>query len=75
MKATPSSQFCYVNEGKIDTHLLCLKCKLPLLEPVMHMKCENLFCKECLEQQEKCPDCGEDVKDTILGMLTFLIEI
>jgi hypothetical protein len=52
--------YTYVDEDSIDEELLCLHiCQSPLLDPVVHNKCENMYCRECIKKVNyKCPVCG-----------------
>jgi hypothetical protein len=51
--------YTYVDEDSIDEELLCLHiCHSPLLDPVVHNNCKNLYCRECIKKANyKCPVC------------------
>ena len=44
---------------KVDEDLTCqFICMEPLVDPVEHLQCENLFCRRCLQQVDAtCPVC------------------
>lgn len=49
----------YVKEDDIDKMLICPVCREPFIEPVVHTKCGNEFCKSCLSKVSKCPLCKD----------------
>lgn len=58
-KLPPEPRYKYQNDKKIDDELNCQYiCYEPLLEPMVHIKCQNTFCKECISKiKYECPVC------------------
>ena len=46
----------------LKEYIICPKCKKIILEPVMCSKCENHFCKKCIDKKNKCPNGCKKVK-------------
>ena len=40
----------------LQEFIICPKCNQIILEPVKCSKCENNFCKKCIEKKSKCPN-------------------
>ena len=53
-------QYKYVDEDSIDETLLCPICGMAFVDPVVHLDCENMFCKNCLNQVKNCPLCRKE---------------
>jgi len=49
--------FVYENEDSIDQNLICSVCREPVLEPIIHIPCQNMFCKACMTKLSSCPLC------------------
>jgi len=47
----------YENEDSIDQNLICSVCREPVLEPIIHIPCQNMFCKACMTKLSSCPLC------------------
>jgi hypothetical protein len=64
------STFIYIDIDSIDDKLICVVCSEPLIEPVLHIKCRNNFCTECLNKCKNpqsrivCPMCRGDASNS-----------
>ncbi len=64
-----------INEDEIDEELKCKYiCHRPLINPITHNKCGNMFCESCIfKVQYKCPICNNKCKDEYEPVIIRLI--
>jgi len=62
-------RFTYVESDKISPDLICSICCEPFFEPIMHMSCQNVFCKKCVEKVSNCPLCREAITQQQFGLI------
>src|SRR3989338_3640958 len=48
--------YTYIDE--VDDECICSICSLPLVEPLLHTTCEQMFCSKCVENLNSCPKCN-----------------
>ena len=58
-------QYSYIDEDSIDETLLCPICGMAFVEPVFHVDCENMFCKNCLNRVNECPLCRKKLTNVM----------
>jgi hypothetical protein len=53
-------QFIYAKGEKerCDETLLCLICNDPLVDPMVHSECGNVYCSQCISPHTTCPQCN-----------------
>jgi len=56
------NDFEYENEDNISVDLKCPICLRPVVNPILHDDCGNMFCKQCFDKSlttyNKCPVCN-----------------
>ena len=59
-------QYEYMDEGSINSELLCSICNKPFIEPIS-TPCDHTFCRDCIKRwieknRKTCPTCRQQIK-------------
>src|SRR4051794_11898312 len=63
-----SEEYDYIDT--IENDLICSICLNAFIQPVIHNECENMFCKKCVKNLDKCPLCRKQI---LAGNITYTI--
>lgn len=75
-QAMEQKPFHYFDEKSIPEHLLCPLCFHPLVSPVEHSQCHQVFCEKCVSGIKNCPICrsGGDYSPVKLKILVTALD-